>query len=48
MDEAISVLTAWIKCLGSESVVLNVAGSRESKSPGLRFDVKSAMVKAID
>lgn len=45
-EQAAQMLADWIRELGPD-IVLNVAGQRESKSPGIQMAVKEVMVQVL-
>jgi hypothetical protein len=45
-DQAVAMLVSWLKELGP-GIALNVAGQRESKSPGLQAQVKAVLLDAL-
>lgn len=46
-DEALRQIVPWIKQLASDNLTLNVAGQRESKSPGIHTAVRQIMITLI-
>ena len=43
VSQASQTLLIWLDRLGGEALVLNVAGQRESKSPGLQTQVRAVL-----
>ncbi len=48
VDEAVAKVVRWIRRRLPDGAVLNVAGSRRSKAPGIHMAVKKVMVGVID
>lgn len=44
---AADAIVAWLKCVDADEGVLNVAGSRESKSPGIQELTEMVMIDVI-
>ena len=47
-DQLVAKVVRWLKRNGPDEAILNVAGSRRSKAPGIHKAVKQVMVAVID